>query len=100
MRAARDVLPDEVKKQLAAGARADVVSGPDGYSALGFVLLNGELDARGAAAAYQRSFELGYGDSDILAGDQIDRTELTDFNEKLLAEGKKPIQGVPVVNPA
>ena len=37
------------------------------------------------------------GDSDILAGDQIDRTELTEFNEKLLAEGKKPIQGVPVL---
>ena len=37
------------------------------------------------------------GDSDILSGDQIDRTELTEFNEKLLAEGKKPIQGVPVL---
>jgi DNA-directed RNA polymerase subunit beta' len=37
------------------------------------------------------------GDSDILAGDQIDRTELTEYNEKLLAEGKKPIQGVPVL---
>ena len=37
------------------------------------------------------------GDSDILSGDQIDRTELTDYNEKLLAEGKKPIQGVPVL---
>ena len=37
------------------------------------------------------------GDSDILTGDQIDRTELADFNEKLLAEGKKPIQGVPVL---
>jgi TolB-like protein/predicted negative regulator of RcsB-dependent stress response len=39
----------------------------DGYSALGFVLLNGELDPRSAAAAYQRSFELGYGNADILA---------------------------------
>ncbi len=37
------------------------------------------------------------GDSDILSGDQIDRTELADLNEKLLAEGKKPIQGVPVL---
>jgi DNA-directed RNA polymerase subunit beta' len=37
------------------------------------------------------------GDSDILSGDQIDRTELTEYNEKLLAEGKKPIQGVPVL---
>jgi TolB-like protein len=39
----------------------------DGYSALGFVLLNGELDPGGAAAAYQRSSELGYGNADILA---------------------------------
>jgi len=39
----------------------------DGYSALGFVLLNGELNQQGAAAAYQRSFELGYGNADILA---------------------------------
>ncbi|MBE7199875.1 MAG: DNA-directed RNA polymerase subunit beta', partial [Parafilimonas terrae] len=37
------------------------------------------------------------GDSDILSGDQIDRTELTEYNDKLLAEGKKPIQGVPVL---
>ncbi|NEU11136.1 DNA-directed RNA polymerase subunit beta' [Methylobacterium sp. BTF04] len=37
------------------------------------------------------------GDSDILTGDQIDRTELADMNEKLLAEGKKPIVGVPVL---
>lgn len=39
----------------------------DGYSALGFVLLNGELDPRAAAAAYQQSFQLGYGNADILA---------------------------------
>jgi len=39
----------------------------DGYSALGFVLLNGELDPRAAGAAYQQSFELGYGNADILA---------------------------------
>ena len=37
------------------------------------------------------------GDSEILTGDQIDRMELAEFNEKLLAEGKKPIQGVPVL---
>ncbi len=37
------------------------------------------------------------GDSDIIPGDQIDRTELTDINEKLLAEGKKPVVGVPVL---
>jgi TolB-like protein/Tfp pilus assembly protein PilF len=50
-------------------AQAAIQSAPrlaDGYSALGFVLLNGELDPTGAAAAYQRSFELGYGNADIL----------------------------------
>jgi TolB-like protein/Tfp pilus assembly protein PilF len=41
---------------------------PDGYSALGFVLLNGELDPRAAAAQYQQSFQLGFGNADILAG--------------------------------
>ena len=39
----------------------------EGYSALGFVLFNGQLDARGAAAPYQRSFELGYGNAEILS---------------------------------
>ena len=51
-------------------ARAAIRVAPelaDGYSALGFVLLNGELDPKSAAAAYQRSFELGYGNADILA---------------------------------
>src|SRR3954449_11561581 len=37
------------------------------------------------------------GDSEILSGDQIDRTELTEINEKLIAEGKKPVEGVPVL---
>ncbi|MES2119038.1 MAG: TIR domain-containing protein [Pseudomonadota bacterium] len=39
----------------------------EGYSALGFVLFNGQLDARGAASPYQRSFELGYGNAEILS---------------------------------
>jgi DNA-directed RNA polymerase subunit beta' len=37
------------------------------------------------------------GDSDIIAGDQIDRIELQEINEKLAAEGKKPAVGVPVL---
>src|ERR1700712_280894 len=37
------------------------------------------------------------GDTDFLNGEQVDRTELTEVNEKLLAEGKKPVQGVPVL---
>jgi TolB-like protein/tetratricopeptide (TPR) repeat protein len=39
----------------------------EGYSALGFVLFNGQLDARAAAAPYQRSYELGYGNAEILS---------------------------------
>jgi TolB-like protein len=51
-------------------ARAAIRIAPslaDGYSALGFILLNGQLDPRGAAAAYQRSFQLGFGNADTLA---------------------------------
>ena len=39
----------------------------EGYSALGFVLFNGQLDARGAEAPYQRSYELGYGNAGTLS---------------------------------
>jgi Tfp pilus assembly protein PilF len=39
----------------------------EGHSALGFVLFNGQLDAKAAEAPYQRSFELGYGNAEILS---------------------------------
>ena len=39
----------------------------EGHSALGFALFNGQLDARAAEAPYQRSFELGYGNAEILS---------------------------------
>lgn len=63
---------DEAKgfhQQAVNAARAAIRIAPklaDGYSALGFVLLNGELQPQAAAAQYQRSFELGYGNADIL----------------------------------
>ena len=38
----------------------------DGYSALGFAILNGRLNGRAAAIPYQRSFELGFGSAAIL----------------------------------
>ena len=56
-------------KKAEEAARAAIKIAPklaDGYSALGFVLLNGDLNPGGAAAAYQRSFALGYGNADIL----------------------------------
>ncbi len=37
------------------------------------------------------------GDSDLLAGEQLDRLELEEINERLVAEGKKPAQSVPVL---
>jgi DNA-directed RNA polymerase subunit beta' len=37
------------------------------------------------------------GDSDLLTGEQIDRLELEEANERLVAEGKKPASGVPVL---
>jgi DNA-directed RNA polymerase subunit beta' len=37
------------------------------------------------------------GDSELLAGEQLDRLELEALNERLVADGKKPAQGVPVL---
>ncbi|HEX8665530.1 MAG TPA: DNA-directed RNA polymerase subunit beta', partial [Beijerinckiaceae bacterium] len=37
------------------------------------------------------------GDSELLAGEQLDRLELDEINERLVAEGKKPAVGVPVL---
>jgi DNA-directed RNA polymerase subunit beta' len=37
------------------------------------------------------------GDSELLAGEQIDRLELEEINERLEAEGKKRAAGVPVL---
>jgi DNA-directed RNA polymerase subunit beta' len=37
------------------------------------------------------------GDSELLAGEQLDRLELEEINERLAAEGKKPAVGVPVL---
>lgn len=56
--------------QAIAAARRSIEIAPDlaeGYSALGFVLFNGQLDANGAAQPYQLSYELGFGNADILS---------------------------------
>jgi len=37
------------------------------------------------------------GDSELLTGEQIDRLELDEINERLVAEKKKPAAGVPVL---
>jgi TolB-like protein/Tfp pilus assembly protein PilF len=54
---------------LAAGQRATQVApqSADAWSALGFVLFNGRMQAQAAAGPYDRSFELGSGDADVLS---------------------------------
>jgi TolB-like protein/tetratricopeptide (TPR) repeat protein len=50
-------------------ARRAVALGPDladAHSALGFILV-GRLDVRGARAPYERSYQLGQGDADVLS---------------------------------
>ncbi len=37
------------------------------------------------------------GESTLLAGEQLDQVELDDENEKLVADGRKPATGVPVL---
>jgi DNA-directed RNA polymerase subunit beta' len=37
------------------------------------------------------------GDSEFLAGEQVDRIELDELNEQLVADGKKPASGTPVL---
>lgn len=37
------------------------------------------------------------GDSEFLAGEQVDRIELEELNEQLTADGKKPASGTPVL---
>jgi DNA-directed RNA polymerase subunit beta' len=37
------------------------------------------------------------GDSELLTGEQIDRLELEEINERLVSEKKKPAAGVPVL---
>jgi len=51
-------------------ARTAIKFAPDlaeAQSALGFALLNGRLDLKAAAVPYQKSFELGFGNADILS---------------------------------
>lgn len=67
-------------------ARTAVRLAPDmaeGYSALGFVLSNGQLDIKAAQEPYQRSYELGFGNADML-------TAFADFaaNVRRFEEGR------------
>lgn len=50
-----------------------------GYDSLGSVLANGKLDLASARQPYQRSFELGYGNADILTGYTLFASYIGDF---------------------
>lgn len=61
---------DALYDRAIAAARDAVASGPElaeAHSALGFALFNGRLDAAAARAPYGKSFELGFGNADILS---------------------------------
>jgi tetratricopeptide (TPR) repeat protein len=58
----------------------------EGHSALGFVLFNGQLDARAARGPYQKSFELGFGNADILSAYANYAARIGEF-----ADGRKAI---------
>jgi TolB-like protein/Tfp pilus assembly protein PilF len=56
--------------QSVAAARQAIALAPDfaeAQSALGFVLFNGRLDVKSAQSPYQKSYELGFGNADILS---------------------------------
>jgi Tfp pilus assembly protein PilF len=61
---------DALYDQAVAAAQAAISNGPElaeAHSALGFALFNGRLDAAAAKAPYDKSFELGFGNADILS---------------------------------
>lgn len=71
-----------------AAARRSIQIAPEmaeGHSALGFVLFNGQLDATGATQPYQRSYELGFGNADILSAYANFAGRTGKFNEGRLA---------------
>jgi Tfp pilus assembly protein PilF len=51
---------------------------PNGHAVLGFVMANGQLDMRSAVAPYDRAFELGNGDANILSHFAIFRSRVGD----------------------
>ena len=51
----------------------------EGFSALGFAFAFGQLDMRAARAPYERSYELGKGDTDVLSRYATFRSNLRDY---------------------
>lgn len=53
----------------------------DGHAALGYVLLNGRLDVAGATGPYEKSYEYGRGNADILRAYATFMTRIGGFDE-------------------
>ncbi|MCK0098515.1 TIR domain-containing protein [Qipengyuania sp. S6317L1] len=65
-------------------ARRSIELEPDlaqGYDSLGSVLANGKLDLASAKRPYERSFELGYGNADILTGYTFFASYIGEFDD-------------------
>ncbi len=68
---ASGVQTKELYAQAVNSARMAIDLVPDlaeAQAALGFVMFNGQLDVKGAGDPYQKSFERGFGNADILSG--------------------------------
>jgi tetratricopeptide (TPR) repeat protein len=77
-----------------AAAKAAVELAPDlaeGHSALGFALFNGRLDVAAAKIPYGKSFELGFGNADILGAfaNFAGRTGIFDEARKAISRAQK-----------
>ena len=78
-----DELAQAYERSIEAARRAIEIA-PDlaeANSALGFTLFNGRLDARAAAEPYRRSYELGFGNADMLSGYATFAGRIGDFEE-------------------
>jgi TolB-like protein/tetratricopeptide (TPR) repeat protein len=67
-----------------AAARQSIRIAPalaEGHAALGFVLLNGLLDLKAAKTPYQKSYELGFGNADILSAYAVFDARIGNFKE-------------------
>ncbi len=52
-----------------------------GHQALGAILINGKLDIASARQPYQRSFELGYGNAEVLSGYTLFASYVGEFED-------------------
>jgi TolB-like protein/tetratricopeptide (TPR) repeat protein len=71
-----------------AEARRAIASAPDypeGYTALGYALFYGKLDIRAADVPYQKAFQLGSGNADVLSLVALYRARRLQFDQAMTA---------------